>query len=100
MLTRRGLFHVPFLIRNSEDGPKTTNLVGSAFEESFRVDGSHAPGAGGSDGLAIHVILHVTTRENSPERLCSCRRELRCSRRGLNPISRQKVWYSAHGRWR
>ena len=41
------------------------NLVGLAFEKSFRVDGSHAARARGSDRLAIHVILHVTARENS-----------------------------------
>ena len=64
MLTRRGLFHVPFLVRTQQKIQKT-NLVGLAFEKSFRVDGGHAAGARGSDGLAIHVILHVTARENS-----------------------------------
>ena len=62
---RRRLFHVPFLIRNSADAVQKTNLVGLAFEESFRVDGSHAAGARSSDRLAVNVILYIAASEDA-----------------------------------
>ena len=35
------------------------------FQKSFRLDGGHAAGAGGGDGLAVNAILHVAGGENS-----------------------------------
>ena len=60
---RRGLFYVSLLDPDSTVVPKH-KLMGLAFEKSFRVDGSHAPGPSGSHRLPIDVILYIATSEN------------------------------------
>jgi hypothetical protein len=39
--------------------------MGLAFEKSFRVDGGHATGPGGSHRLPIDVILYIAASENA-----------------------------------
>ena len=57
-------FHVPLLVWNSTAVPKH-KLMGLAFEKSFRVDGGHATGPGGSHRLPVDVILYIAASENA-----------------------------------
>src|SRR6476646_340131 len=40
-------------------------LVLVLFQELFRIESGHATGARGSDGLAVAMVLHVTSDENA-----------------------------------
>src|SRR5580658_2182936 len=38
---------------------RACRLVGVPIQELFRVQGGHAAGAGGRDGLSVAVVLHI-----------------------------------------
>src|ERR1700683_5375645 len=40
-------------------------LVPVLFQELFGIEGGHAAGAGGGDGLTVTMILHITSDEHA-----------------------------------
>ena len=44
----------------------------AGFEPAFAVDGCHAAGAGGGDGLAVGVVLHVAAGEDAVDVGVAC----------------------------
>ncbi|MCK7529277.1 MAG: hypothetical protein MZV64_72840 [Ignavibacteriales bacterium] len=52
----------------------------TASQVALGVEGGHAAGAGGGDGLPVGVVLHVAAREHAGHVRASCRRGSGCSR--------------------
>jgi hypothetical protein len=55
MLVRCRLLHLSFLMR----------LILFCAEKSLRIDGCHTTGAGGGNGLAVNMILHIAARKHA-----------------------------------
>src|SRR5687768_1960999 len=53
MLVRCRLLHLSVLMR----------LILLCAEKSLRIDGCHTTGAGGGNGLAVNMILHIAARD-------------------------------------